>query len=138
RLVVAGERDADPIPFAARDSHAADDEAIDAAFKAATVAEADRLRRARAMTNRRDEPLVAALEGDGPWVMAASGRRRLRAALGAHALLLWRVGLENASGQILAARLVPVTIDGLPRVTTHAAMKRLVGAVCQRLAPEID
>jgi superfamily II DNA or RNA helicase len=123
---------------ATSESGAARDAVVAPNLGAAAAVEADRLRVARAWSRKHDAAMLAALDGDGPWLVTASHRVRLRAALGAKSLLIWRVALENPSGRILASRLVPMTIDGIPRVRTHAAMKRLVRDAAECLASHVD
>ncbi len=81
---------------------------------AAAVAEAERLRFARTLSKDGDEALLVRLEGEGPWIATAL-RRRLRAALGSDALMLWRLALENESGRVLESQLVAIRLTGLGR-----------------------
>jgi superfamily II DNA or RNA helicase len=101
---------------------------------AVAIAEASRLRVARAFTRKSDETLLTGLESDGPWIIRASDRRRLRAAIGSKTLAIWRVELENAAGRMLASRLVAFTVEGAPRIRTHLQAKRVIREFADRLA----
>jgi hypothetical protein len=105
---------------------------------AAGCAEADRLRVARAFSGKRDQAILASLEGDGPWILSASHRRRLREAIGSKTLLVWRVTLENRSGQVLASRLVPMMVNGIVEASTRTSMKGLIRSVAEGFASRVD
>jgi superfamily II DNA or RNA helicase len=105
---------------------------------AAAIAEAQRVRVARLFTRQRDEAALAALDGDGPWIITAAGRRRLRSPLGSKALTIWRVALHNEAGRVLASRLAGMTIDGIARVRTQRDVKRIVHDLGERLAGDAD
>lgn len=101
------------------------------------AAEVRRLSAARALTRDGDERALAQLEGDGPWLML--GRRTpLKRAMGRRVCFLWRVALEDASGRLVASRVVAIAIDvtHLPRKAERRswirALVRYAEAVLER------
>ncbi len=79
-------------------------------LRADAIAEAERLKRARALTVRGDEMELARLGGDGPWI-ARCRKTRLRTRLSGRMCLIWRVVFEHPSGQFVESMLVPILID---------------------------
>lgn len=134
RLVVTGDCDSeiDSQPEATVRTVVAPD------LRAAAITETHRVRVARTFTREGDETILAALEGDGPWVSTSSGRRRLRSALGSKALTIWRVALQNEAGRVLASCLVGLTVDGITRVRAQRAVKRVVRELAERLAGDAN
>jgi hypothetical protein len=80
---------------------------------------------------------VAAVASDGPLIVR-SARARLRSALGSKALFLWQLAWEDQAGRTLESRLVAVLVDGLPRYSRLADMKRAVRDVAEHLAHSIE
>ena len=78
--------------------------------RAEAVAEASRLKRARALLRKGDEESLVRLDADGTWI-AWARRPRLRRALSGRMCLVWRVTVEEPSGRLVSSRLVPMLID---------------------------
>jgi hypothetical protein len=78
--------------------------------RAEAIAEAIRLKRARALMRDADEESIVRLEADGTWI-ARSKRPRLRRALSGRMCLVWRVAFEESSGRVVESTLVPVLVD---------------------------
>ena len=98
-----------------------------------TWTEAARLQRARAIAN----DAVNITAGRGPLVISAR-RARLRAALGAKALLVWRLSWENAAGSAVESTLIAVTIAGVPRPGSRADARSTVRELAAVVAPAIE
>ena len=69
--------------------------------------EARRVGAARALIQSGDEEALMQLEGDAGWI-AFPRRPAVRRALAGRICLVWRVALEDRSGRLVEARLVPV------------------------------
>lgn len=78
--------------------------------RAEAIAEASRLKRARALLRKGDEESLVRLDADGTWI-AWARRPRLRRALSGRMCLVWRVTVEEPSGRLVSSRLVPMLID---------------------------
>lgn len=83
-------------------------------LRADAMAEADRLRVARAFLRADDAQAVNQLESEATWIMV-SRRTSLKKSLGQRVCLIWRVAFEEASGRVVASTLVPVLVD-VPRI----------------------
>ena len=79
-------------------------------LKAEAVAEASRLKRARALLRTGDEESLVRLDADGTWI-AWARRPRLRRALSGRMCLVWRVVFEESSGRLVDSTLVPLLVD---------------------------
>ena len=73
-------------------------------------AEARRVGSARALIQSGDEEALVQLEGEAAWI-AFPRRPVVRQALAGRICLVWRVALEDRSGRLVEARLVPVLAD---------------------------
>jgi len=74
------------------------------------IAEAERLKRARALMVQGDEMELARLEGDGTWI-ARCRKTRVRRKLSGRMCLIWRVVFEDPSGGVVESMLMPMLID---------------------------
>jgi hypothetical protein len=79
-------------------------------LRAEANAEARRLTSARAWLRDRDELALASLEGHATWI-AMSRRPFLRHSLRGRVCLVWRVALEDTSGRVVEAKLVPLLVE---------------------------
>jgi len=79
-------------------------------FRAEARTEAIRLARARALTKQGDDEAAAWLESTAAW-MTSARRTKTRAALGRHAVMLWRTAFENADGAIVDSQLVAIALE---------------------------
>ena len=82
-------------------------------LRADAMVEAERLRVARAFLREGDAQAVNQLESEATWI-AVSRRTSLKKSLGRRVCLIWRVAFEDASGHVVASKLVPVLVD-VPR-----------------------
>lgn len=82
-------------------------------LKTEADAEAARVRRARQLLQAGDRRTLDRCEADGPWVLIAR-RSALRRRLGAHIVLIWRVGCDDGNGRRVEWQLVAITV-GLTR-----------------------
>jgi hypothetical protein len=78
--------------------------------RAEAIAEASRLKRARALLRQEDEESLVRLDADDTWI-ARARRARLRRALSGRICLVWRVAFEEPSGRLVDSMLVPVLVD---------------------------
>ena len=69
--------------------------------------EARRVTLARALIRSGDEEALVQLEGEATWI-AFSRRPLVRRALAGRICLVWRIALEDRSGRLVDARLVPI------------------------------
>jgi hypothetical protein len=104
------------------------------------VAEADRLARARRTIHAGDARAAGGPDGSGPWIAMPRRRRRLRQCLGRRACLVWRLALENSSGQVVESRLT-VVVATLPlhrvdRAWVRSILEHTDGAVRHRIEAE--
>ena len=79
-------------------------------LRAEAIAEASRLKRARALLRTGDEQSLVRLDEDGTWI-AWARRPRLRRALSGRMCLVWRVAFEESSGRLVDSTLVPLLVD---------------------------
>ena len=79
-------------------------------LRAEAAAEVRRLTAARAILRSGDADALARLESSAPW-LALPRRGRLRRSLGRRLCLLWRVAAEDAAGNVVASRIVPVLVE---------------------------
>jgi hypothetical protein len=98
------------------------------------AAEAGRVAFARSLLRDGDEHALTQLEASAAWIVSAR-RRRTRRALGASAVLLWRVAYEDGSGRMLESRLVPVVVQMTAR--RGAGSRRSARALAARLEAAI-
>jgi len=103
------------------------------------AAEVQRLEAARAMSDEAGARAVASLAATGPW----AARTRLgqsRARLGGRVLAILRIDSEDASGRLIDAMLVPVTIALTHRARVGSdqlhALLRGLGTELQRRAED--
>jgi superfamily II DNA or RNA helicase len=95
--------------------------------------EVERLQWARAVGSN----AVNIASGRRPLVISAT-RARLRAALGTKALLIWRLGWENAAGAAVESTLVAVTIAGVPKPGSRAGVRSTVRKLAAVVGPAIE
>lgn len=107
-------------------------------FTNLAVAEAERLRVARAFTSPGAESIESSIAIDSPWIAVATDLRHVRTAIGNNAALIYRTSLETAYGRCLASRLVAVLIGGTRRVRTHRDMKGVANDLAQAIAGRVD
>ena len=115
-------------------------------LRADAAAEAARLGAARALA-RPDDPedstddvALAHLDGDAAWIMIARSPA-LRHALGGRALVLWRIGCEDASGRLLESRLVAVAVslsNAATRLRRRSEIEALVRAMERASVETVD
>jgi len=79
-------------------------------LRADAIAEAERLKRVRALMVQGDEMELARLEGDGTWI-ARCRKTRVRRRLSGRLCLVWCVVFEDPSGRVVESMLVPMLID---------------------------
>jgi superfamily II DNA/RNA helicase len=88
------------------------------ALAQAATLEASRLAFARSWATPDDAVTLASLDQSRWWV-AWTRRHRVRAALAGRALLIYRAFSENASGETVASRIVPLMAAGFGTLPTH-------------------
>jgi hypothetical protein len=79
-------------------------------LRAEAIAEAERLKRARAFIVEGDDSALARLEVSGTWI-ARSRKARLRRGLAGRVCLVWRVVFEDPSGRVVESMLLPMLVD---------------------------
>ena len=99
-------------------------------LRAEAAAEMRRLSRARSMVRDGDERALAQLEADATWIATS---RRARRALGRRVCLLWRAAFEDASGRVVASRLLPIVIDLGPDVEPGRPRRAWIRSLLQQI-----